>query len=354
MKRHTGVSVGLVLVACSLSHAIAADEAADSAPLASAPADTIAVEVFRAPQIRSFPSRNFYPGEEVRDGREGWVVLNMMIDPKGRPYEVMVADSSGNPAFEKAALRAVDQIGFEPARRGTTPTDSSFIFKMKFSIRGMANGATPAFAAAYGRFTGAIKAGDKAKADEALERVHPENLYEEAYANFGKFQYHYKWGTPAEQRVDLNRAVAGEDKPNYLPKDVFAAALYTRFGLEVAAHDYGTALETWNVLEPFALPAMRKELEGIVGQLRAAQLSSQPILQSATIEENNRWSTTLFRSRFHIVVADGAVSEIKLRCARQYLFFKYEPGLEYSIGSKSDHCGLEVVGDNGTKFDLVQ
>jgi TonB family protein len=354
MKRDTGVSIGLILVVCSLSRALAADDPADSAPLASASSDTVSVEVFKGVRIRSSPGSSFYPKAEVSDGREGWVVLNMMIDPGGKPYEVMVADSSGNPAFEKAALRAVNQIAFEPARRGNTPIDSSFIFKMKFAISDMAKAATPAFAAAYGRFTSATRAGDKAKADAALERLHPENLYEEAYANFGKFQYHYKWGTPAEQRVDLNRAIAGEDKPTYLPKDVFAGALYARFKLEVAAHDYGTALETWNVLEPFATPAMRTDLQGIVGQLRAAQLSSQPIRQSATIEENNQWSTTLFRNRFHLVVSGGAVSEIKLRCAQQYLFFKYQPDLEYSIGSKNDHCELEVVGDNGTKFDLVQ
>ena len=354
MKRHTGVSVGLVLVACSLSNAFAVDEPADSAQLATPAPDTVSIEVFKAPRIRSSPGSNFYPMEEVRDGREGWVVLNMMIDPMGKPYEAMVVDSSGNPAFEKAALRALNQMGFEPARRGTTPIDASFLFKMKFAISNMANGATPAFAAAYGRFTAATRAGDKAKADAALERLHPENLYEEAYANFGKFQYHRKWGTPAQQRVDLNRAVAGEDKPTYLPKDVFAGALYERFRLEVGARDYGTALGTWDLLQPFATPDMRKDLQGIVDQLRAAQLGSQPILQSVAIEENNQWSTTLFRNRFHIVVTSGAVSELKLRCAQQYLFFRYQPDLEYSIGSKKDHCELEVVGDNGTKFDLVQ
>jgi len=58
--------------------------------------------------------------------------------------------------------------------------------------------------------------------------------------------------------------------------------------------------------------------------------------------------------RFSIVVASGAVKEIKLRCQKQYLFFRYQPGLEYSIGSKSDHCGIEVVGDPGTTFRLIQ
>jgi hypothetical protein len=53
-------------------------------------------------------------------------------------------------------------------------------------------------------------------------------------------------------------------------------------------------------------------------------------------------------------VTSGAVSEIKLRCEKQYLFFKYQPGVQYSIGSKKDQCSIEVVGDPGTKFDLVQ
>ena len=106
MKRHTGVSVGLVLVACSLSNAFAVDEPGDSAQLATPAPDTVSIEVFKAPRIRSSPGSNFYPKEEVSDGREGWVVLNMMIDPQGKPYEAMVVDSSGNPAFEKAALRS--------------------------------------------------------------------------------------------------------------------------------------------------------------------------------------------------------------------------------------------------------
>jgi hypothetical protein len=63
---------------------------------------------------------------------------------------------------------------------------------------------------------------------------------------------------------------------------------------------------------------------------------------------------TLFRNRFSIAVKSGGVSEIKLRCERQYLFFRYEPGVQYSIGSKKDQCGIEVIGNPGTTFDLVQ
>ncbi len=121
------------------------------------------METFQGPKILNGLTGNAYPRNEVTDGREGWVVLNMMIDPKGKPYEVMVADSSGNPAFEKAALKAVNWLDFQPARRGKTPIDSSFTFKMKFAIRELANGASVSFASAYRRFAKATQAGDKVK-----------------------------------------------------------------------------------------------------------------------------------------------------------------------------------------------
>lgn len=346
-KKQAAAFLGMLLSAGWFLKAFAADApASDSAPLN--------VETFQGVKILHGLTSNAYPKGEVMGGREGWVVLNMMIDPKGKPYEVMVVDSSGNPAFEKAALKAVNWVDFQPARRGNTPIDSSFTFKLKFAIQALANGASPIFASAYRRFARATQAGDKVKADAELVKLQPENLYEEAFANFGKFYYHRQWGTPAEQWEDLQRAIAGEEKPIYLPKDSFAIALYAKFGLEVSASDYGRALETWKVLDPLATPSMRQDLQGVVDKLRAAQSGTQPVRQRAVIRNSHGWESVLYRNRFSIAVVNGAVSEIKLRCAQQYLFFRYQPDLVYSIGSKADHCGIEVVGDQGTTFELVQ
>ncbi len=186
-----------------------------------------------------------------------------------------------------------------------------------------------------------------------LVKLRPENLYEEAFANFGKFYYHRKWGTPAEQWEDLQRAIAGEEKATYLPKDSFAIALYAKFGLEVAASDYGRALDTWKVLEPSRLLRCDMTCRALSRSL-AAQSGTQPVRQRVVIRNSHGWESVLYRNRFSIAVVSGAVSEIKLRCAQQYLFFKYEPDIVYSIGSKADRCDIEVVGDQGTTFDLVQ
>jgi TonB family protein len=312
------------------------------------------VEVFKGVRILRTPGDNIYPSSEVRDGREGWVQLNMMIDPRGKPYEAMVIDSSGSPAFEKAAMKALNLISFEPARRGDTPIDSSFEFKMKFSMYGPAKGASRDFVSGYRRFTKAIDAGDKTEADAQLAGLQAQNLYEEAFENYGKYFYHRKWGTPQQQLTDLRLAIAGEKRPEYLPRAGFVTALTAIFALEVQASDLGRALDSWERLERLAPPATRTQLQPTVDQIRAIKLGNQAVRLPATIEKGNRWAGTLFRNRFSVAVKSGAVSEIKLRCEKQYLFFKYEPGLQYSIGSKDDRCGIEVVGDPGTSFDLIE
>jgi hypothetical protein len=126
------------------------------------------------------------------------------------------------------------------------------------------------------------------------------------------------------------------------------------FAIQAKGGDYGSALSTWAVLEPLVPKDRRDNLVTVVNQIKALQRSPQPYPYAAFIGENSSWNTNLLRDRFSIDVKSGAVSEIKLRCEKQYLFFKYEPGVEYSIGRQKDQCQIEVVGDPGTKFVLMQ
>jgi TonB family protein len=348
------VVTSLILLPGLLNTARGAEEPSVSQPLQVAAPEAVEVEVFKGARILTMPSSNAYPSEEEKSGREGWVELNMMIDPKGKPYEVMVADSSGSRAFEKAAVKWLQEMSFEPARRGETPIDSSYMLKMKFAIRDLAKGASEEFVSVYRSFSKAVQAGDRVKADVLFGRLHAENLYESSFENFGKFFYHKQWGTPADQLRDLRLAIAGERRPEYLPKDAFTTALYAMFGLEAAASDFGSALATWRILEPIASPQMRAALQPAVDQIHAIALGGQSVSVSAKIDDSSAWMGALFRNRFSIAVKGGVVSEIKLRCERQYLFFRYEPGIQYSIGSKKDQCGIQVIGNPGTTFDLVQ
>src|SRR6185437_7057829 len=67
------------------------------------------VDVFEGPKLVGgpFPA---YPASQKAEGKEGWVELGMMIDPKGKPYQVTVIDSSGNAALEQAAVKGADKF----------------------------------------------------------------------------------------------------------------------------------------------------------------------------------------------------------------------------------------------------
>jgi len=200
----------------------------------------------------------------------------------------------------------------------------------------------------------AIQAGDRARADEQFSALEVKNLSEQAYVSFARFQYHRKWGTEAEQVEDLKFAIAGESKPRYLNKETFVAALSGWLVLQVKAQDFGGALATWEALEPVAPENIRTDFQGTIARIEALRASDRPVRMSAGFGKRTSWFGRLFKNRFEVAVASGRVAEIKLRCEKQYVFFRYEPGVQYKVDGASGTCGVELVGDPETKFELIQ
>ena len=63
------------------------------------------------------------------EGGEGWVILNLMVDPEGKPYEATVVESTGNPALEKAALEA-PRVALRTGPMNGTPIDAGGNYKV--------------------------------------------------------------------------------------------------------------------------------------------------------------------------------------------------------------------------------
>ena len=350
-----GHLVGIAAQALLLSGWLANAHAADPPMTVKAGAEETDVEVFHGARPVTAPSENYYPARERERGREGWVLLNMMISPKGKPYEITVLDSTGNAAIDKAAVRALDDMSFEPAKHGRIPIDSSLTFKMIFLPRNSpAQGASRAFVDAYAKFAKAVDAGDKPQADAELAKLDVQNLYEDAFRSYGKYRYDRQWGTEAEQLADLRHAVAGENLWRYLPKELFNNALAAQLALQVKSQDYGSALNTWKTLEPIVPKSIHQELQRMIDQILALRNTDQRVSTAARIDNSTSWNGSLFKNRFALSVASGAISEIKLRCKKQYLFFKYAPDVQYTVSPSAGDCFIEVVGDPGTMFELVQ
>lgn len=72
--------------------------------------------VYQADYLRNPPPD--YPRLSRRLREEGEVELRVRVDPAGQPVVVELARSSGSGRLDEAALRAVRDWRFEPARRG--------------------------------------------------------------------------------------------------------------------------------------------------------------------------------------------------------------------------------------------
>jgi TonB family protein len=212
------------------------------------PPERTAIELFKAPHPKRIDMERF-PLSET--GNEGWVELAFMVDTSGKPFEVTVVRSTGNPTFEKIAMKSMEHSTFEPGKLNGAPVESGFEMKYLFADERMRQspGANPAFIKSYKALIAALDSGERATAAEAMQKLKITNLYEDAY--FGMATYHYasKYGDERQQLEGLRRAIAREDYARYLPRDLFRFALINCMQLEVKDHQYAEALATWKRLQ---------------------------------------------------------------------------------------------------------
>ena len=75
-----------------------------------------------------------YPEIARRRGEQGRVVLQVNVSAQGLPVAVNVAESSGFPTLDSAALTAVQRWRFVPATRGGTPVPAVAEVPVRFRL----------------------------------------------------------------------------------------------------------------------------------------------------------------------------------------------------------------------------
>jgi TonB family protein len=99
---------------------------------------------FEAPVMVNARPPVEYPRALYEQGIEGKVILRLFVDEHGQvaAESTRVAESSGYPAFDSAAIRAVPQFHFVPALRNGTPVAALFLQPIHFR-HPEAGGTTP-------------------------------------------------------------------------------------------------------------------------------------------------------------------------------------------------------------------
>ncbi|WP_395399353.1 energy transducer TonB [Pseudoduganella sp. UC29_106] len=111
---------------------VATAPASVPAPPATAPVEKLTEPRGYAGYLNNPPPN--YPAAAQKRGLEGQVVLKVHVLPSGHPDNVTVARSSGHAILDDAALKAVAQWTFDPARRGQTAVDGWVQVPLNFKI----------------------------------------------------------------------------------------------------------------------------------------------------------------------------------------------------------------------------
>ncbi|MDE0421821.1 MAG: energy transducer TonB [Gammaproteobacteria bacterium] len=315
-----------------------------------------ALELYTLPR-RSSLVEPTYPRRALTRNREGWVRLDFMVDPNGKPYEIAVTESVGDVDFHKAAVRALERSEFEPARFNGEPLDAGFALYYHFEMAGP-TGARPHFVRTYKALIRAIGSGDRDVADERLRQLDSDsvaNLYEDAYLHVAKYNYHAKWGDDQQQLEALDRAVGHDTAEKRLPEPLYVSLQRARFGLLVRDRDYQRALETYETLSGYELEEpVLAALATVAGRLETLRDDDRAYSVPGDFGDRFSWSYGLFKDEFLFQDVDGEIEEIKLRCARKFIFLRFDPAIKYKTNPDYQPCHLELIGDPGTTFTLTQ
>jgi TonB family protein len=345
-------SAGLLALAVILSSAVQA-QTATSGPDASAPVAKIQTDVLLPPLLMKRPAPNYPLAEAMRRG-EGWVQLAMMVDPKGKPFEVTVEASSGDKVFEEAAVRAVEGATYQPGMLNGQPIESASKIKIVFLMNKPSLGARPEFVVQYTKLQKALGAKDKAAADAALKGLEVRNLYEDAYLGLANYLYARQWGDEAQQLAGLRRAIAYENTAHYLTNLQFHLAQAQCLALEVKLHHYAEAQKLWTSLIGTGIdPETIEKIRPAMQQLDQIRDSDDAYDVSGAMPDGT-WELELYKRNFQIKVNAGHIAYVKLRCSKGFVRFAFDPAIEYKVNSKYGDCALELEGEVGTQFTLTQ
>ncbi|MCV6613605.1 MAG: energy transducer TonB, partial [Cellvibrionaceae bacterium] len=156
-----------------------------------------------------------YPPKARREGREGWVILSLVVDSQGNPQNPIVIDTVGSKQFASRALAAARQAKFKPAQlNGKTVSASNVRVRVDFALTrpGFKRaGVSKVFNQHYRRAERFLKSRNLSKATRAiqhLEQTYTRNNSEQLWLSLLKARLFFYRGHANGQIQQLQRSLA--------------------------------------------------------------------------------------------------------------------------------------------------
>lgn len=297
-----------------------------------------------------------YPSSASKTEQEGWVVVNYVINKKGKVVDPFVEDSSGVEDFEKAALKAIKKWKYTPATQNGQPIEqSNRTAKFDFNIAG-GGGLTEKFTGYYTSLMSAIKANDLDSAEVQLTKMSNRKFW-----NYTESSYYwladatYAKAIQDEQRelISINKALAVEnDKIN---TSSIAYLLVRQFTLNLTSTYFSAAVDSYKKLQNNErggqyTPTLQQYFDEVMALIE----SDESLIRQATLNKLGRLSHNLSRNNFSIKTNDGSVSNVEIRCENKRSKFKYDENNVWKIPEKWGQCEILLSGRQNTSVSITE
>jgi TonB family protein len=338
----------------------------------------IAVEVpARLAKLGQPSIDKFFPFDARRDALV-YVRFNLTAEGKVVDPEL---DEGGfsTPEFDRAVLRIVPLLKFEPATLNGQPVESRGL-KMPFRFLtgaqsgGPVKGVTKEFRSEATKVIKLIQDKDYAGAEHHAKFMLAEKVslsYEfavlqatlaDTYARMG--QYHLALAAVREVTASTGMRPAAytpggplpqvSAKDFLLPADTIGQMLKLRFALADRLGFYWDALQSHAELQALGQVVAEDPTMPRFQELLTLVRTAPSLTAHARLGQYN-WLHDLTLRRFTVAdVRGGSLKTISLRCAGAGRKLDYSADTEWTIPAKFGRCGISFEGDPGTEFDIIE
>jgi TonB family protein len=303
-----------------------------------------------------------YPEGPLERGEEGIVELQFMVNTAGKPFEIAVTNSTGSNDFRREALRAIERNTYIPAMINGEPTVGSHRTLIRFFLLNDDDtrqvGASQTFIVSHRDFLAALPMGKEA-AEEELRVLEAKvtNHYEDAYLNLARYRLAKQYGTALEQMRFLHAALGfarEASDASYLPEQDTGNARRELFKLQVANRYFREAIDTFKILEAAGDTAAIAVLTPAYEEIETLRSDARAYGIPITLNAAGLWDIGVLKRNVYVEEVSGKVNEFKLRCSQQYVGFAVEADVSYNLPEAWGNCSLEIIGEPGSSFTLVQ
>lgn len=287
-------------------------------------------------------------------------MLSFVIRENGAVADPVIEDSSGEPDFDKAALRAVKSWRYDPATLDGEPVPQRQTrLVLSFAMDLPRRGAGLRFREGYTRASERLAEGDAVGAEQEWQSLRDHdgwNLYETA-------RLWALYGLIGEAAGDDGKALAGLERATrggvaYLEKDFYQAALRKMFVLRLRANDHAGALMVYSRLERQSgaldgYPQLREAATALRELATGREVLS---VQGALVDVAGRplWTRRLLRRQVSLEAIRGKLDQVDFRCEWGRAKHKPKEGVTWTLPAEWGDCDVYLTGKRGARFTLLE